>query len=54
MIKKDWCGCLCGEREVIYHLYWFRGHVFREYADGRVMPADKDDVDFVKRIRGEA
>lgn len=52
-MKDRCCGALCGEQEIIYRIYEFRGHLFREYTDGHITPADKDDVDFVKRVRGE-
>ena len=34
-------GALCDEDNLIYFLYEYRGHVFRQYPNGRLEKADE-------------
>lgn len=40
---------LIDENDIIYTLGFFRGHCFREYPDGKIMPADVQEINIAEK-----
>lgn len=48
MIKSNWCFCSVTKDDIDYHVYEFKGHLFRVYTNNMIKKASESDIEAYK------